>query len=65
MTGKKNMEQIIKEERKIILEMISASWELSKRLGKHGLKNGCNCIACINKRKRLLNVWNGEWKFRL
>ena len=58
-------QEAIKEERKMILEMIDASWELAERLGKHKLKPGCNCIACVNKRKRMLDKRNAGWKFML
>jgi len=50
---KKN-QMSVKEEKKIIFEMIDASWELAQRLGKHPVKTGCNCISCVNKRKRIL-----------
>ncbi len=55
----------IKEERKMILEMIEASWELSERLGKHELTPGCNCIACVIQRKRILEPQHKEWKHEL
>ena len=61
----KRSQEAIKEERKMILEMINASWELAERLGKHPLKSGCNCIACVNRRKRMLDERNVEWKFEL
>ena len=61
----KTNQKALKEERKMILEMINASWELSERLGKHPHKSGCNCIACVNKRKRLLEKSENEWKFQL
>ena len=59
--------KISESERNTILEMIDASIELSVRLGKHPLTNGCNCIACVNKRKEILNLKNSdrEWTFRL
>jgi len=64
---KKNekMEQLLKEEQRMILEMIDASWEQAERLGKHELKNGCNCISCVNKRKRILEKREAVWKFNL
>jgi hypothetical protein len=58
-------QEAIKEERKMILEMIDASWELAGRLGEHKLKPGCNCIACVNKRKRILDKGKLKWKFML
>jgi hypothetical protein len=58
-------QEAVKEERRMILEMINASWELAEQLGNHPLKNGCNCIACVNKRKRIIDEQKGEWKFEL
>jgi len=55
----------IKEERKTTLKMIDVSRELAERLGEHKLKPGCNCIACVNKRKRILDKQYKEWKFEL
>lgn len=59
--------KIYKSERNMIIEMIDASIELSEKLGKHPLTNGCNCIVCVNKRKSLLNLKNSdqEWEFYL
>ena len=48
-----------------IVEMIDASMELAERIGNHPLRNGCNCIACINKRKRLIFETTEEWRYRL
>lgn len=61
----KRGQEAIKEEREMILEMINASWELAERLGEHPLKNGCNCITCVARRKRMLDERNVEWKFEL
>ncbi len=61
----KRNQETVKEERRMILEMINASWELAERLGNHPIKNGCNCIACVNKRKRIIDERQGEWKFEL
>ena len=58
-------QQTIKEERKKIIEMIDASWELAQRQGEHPVKTGCNCISCINKRKRILKKQEMKWKFNL
>ena len=49
----------------MIIEMINPSWDLAERLGKHPLKSGCNCISCVNRRKRILEEQKGEWKFVL
>jgi len=55
----------IKEERKTTLKMIDVSRELAERLGEHKLKPGCNCIACVNKRKNMLHVWHKGWEYEL
>jgi hypothetical protein len=51
-------------EKTMIFEIIDASCELAARKGEHLLENGCNCIACVNKRKRLLDKPK-NWKFRM
>ena len=51
-------------EKTMIFEIIDASCELAARKGEHRLENGCNCIACVNKRKRLLDKPK-TWKFRI
>lgn len=61
---KRNKDALM-EERKMVIEMIDASRELSEHLGKHPHKIGCNCIACVTKRKRLTEEPNDEWKFKL
>ena len=61
----KRGQEAIKEERKMILEMINASWELAEQLGEHPLKSGCNCITCVNRRKHILEQHEREWKFKL
>jgi hypothetical protein len=61
----KKVQQSINEERKMIIEMINASWDLAERLGKHPLKKGCTCIFCVNRRKRILEKQKEEWKFVL
>jgi len=45
--------------------MIDASWELAQLLGKHPVKTGCNCISCVNKRKRILKKQKVKWRFNL
>ena len=37
-------------EKTMIYEIIDASCDLAARKGEHPLENGCNCIACVNKR---------------
>ena len=61
---KRNEEAVI-EDRKMIFEMIEASWELAESLGKHPLTKGCNCISCVDKRKRVLGESNREWEFEI
>ncbi|MEZ4528290.1 MAG: hypothetical protein R2941_20445 [Desulfobacterales bacterium] len=51
--------------RKLIYEMMDAALELSVRKGPHPLEKGCNCIACVNKRKAVLRGKEKEWKYRL
>ena len=55
----------IEEERKMILEMIDASWEIAQKKGPHPLEKGCSCIACINKRKRVIEDGEKNWKYKL
>ena len=61
----KRNQEFIKEERKMILEMINASWDLAEQLGKHPVTAGCNCIACVNRRKQLIDQSTEVWKFEL
>jgi len=61
----KRNQEFIKEERKMILEMINASYDLAEQLGKHPVTAGCNCIACVNRRKQLLDQRTEVWKFEL
>ena len=42
------------ERRRLIMEMINESIRLSVEKGPHPMIPGCNCIACINSRKRIL-----------
>lgn len=53
-----------RSERMAIIEMIDASCELAAKKGAHPFRNDCNCIACVNKRKRLLEKPK-NWKFRM
>lgn len=59
------IEEIQKAKQRIINERIDASIELSYKLGKHPLTQGCNCIVCVNRRKRLLKGPDREWKYTL
>jgi hypothetical protein len=53
------------EARRIIMEMIEAAMELAEKKGPHPLTPGCNCIACVGKRKRLLKGETRPWKYIL
>ncbi|MFQ5486740.1 MAG: hypothetical protein ACE5DO_15610 [Desulfobacterales bacterium] len=61
---RKNQETI-KNERALIMEMIDASCALAEHLGRHPLKNDCNCIVCVSQRKRLIDKRNEKWRFSL
>ena len=65
MTRNKETEKLQDTAWEAIIEMIDASWELAEQLGKHSLRKGCNCIDCVNKRKRILAPPEREWRFRL
>jgi hypothetical protein len=51
--------------RRIIIRMIDACQSLSAKLGRHPLTKGCNCLACIHQRKRLLEINGRNWKYKL
>ncbi len=57
----------IERDKRFIREMIDASFELAKKKGRHDLEPGCNCISCINKRKRIMENTgdNDEWTYTL
>ena len=42
------------------MEMIDAAWELAEKKGRHPQESGCNCITCINKRKRIIDNVESE-----
>ncbi|MBL7180338.1 MAG: hypothetical protein ABIK98_12225 [Pseudomonadota bacterium] len=50
---------------RMIVEMIDAGFKLAEKLGAHPLTKGCNCIGCVNKRKRILQPSEKNWKFKL
>ncbi len=52
-------------ERRMIFEMMEASLALSIQKGKHSLTKGCSCMACADKRKRLLRKTESKWRYRL
>jgi hypothetical protein len=49
----------------MVVEMINAGFRLAEKLGRHPFTKGCNCIHCVNKRKRILNTPKTDWKFKL
>lgn len=65
MSKRKSLEQVQDEKRTIIYEMIESSMKLADEMGMHPLKIGCNCISCVNKRKRMKNSQIINWKFKL
>jgi hypothetical protein len=60
---KKNFSHLA--QRKMVVEMINAGFRLAEKLGRHPFTKGCNCIHCVNKRKRILNTPKTDWKFKL
>jgi hypothetical protein len=52
-------------QRRMVVEIINASFMLADKLGSHPLTKGCNCIHCIHKRKRFLKTAKTDWKFKL
>jgi hypothetical protein len=50
---------------RMIVEMINAGFRLAEKLGRHPLTKGCNCIACVNRRKRIFKTPKTDWKFKL
>ena len=52
-------------QRRMIIETIDAALNLSEKLGRHPLTKGCNCMACVHGRKRMLAITGKDWKFKL
>ncbi len=52
-------------QRRMVIEMINDSFRPAEKHGSHPLTKGCNCICCINKRKRILEKTRRAWKFKL
>ncbi len=52
-------------QRRMVIEMINDSFRMTEMLGRHPFTKGCNCIACVNKRKRILKTPKMDWKFKL
>lgn len=53
------------EARRLIIEMIDAAMDLAEEKGPHPLLPGCNCIACVGKRRQLLRGESRPWKYTL
>lgn len=52
-------------QRRMIIQMIDAGLRLAEKLGEHPLTKGCNCLACVHQRKRILEITGKDWKFKL
>jgi len=65
MKSYKGSAETKRAERMMIFEMIDASFELATKKGTHSLERGCNCIVCVNKRKRLFEKTEKIWKFKI
>ncbi len=50
---------------KQIIDMISESIVLSEKLGEHPFASGCSCMACVTKKKRMLERRVFKSKFSL
>ena len=51
--------------RRMIVEMIEAAIAVSIQKGRHSLVKGCNCIACTDRRKRILRQTEANWNYKL
>lgn len=60
-----NQKKYVLQQRRLIAEMIEASMRLAMEKGPHPLTPGCNCIACVNKRKRKLSDPPKPWRYYL
>lgn len=65
MNDQERLSKTVRAKQMIIWEMIDASCELAAEKGLHPLEKGCNCISCVNKRKRLFEKPRKNWRFRL
>jgi len=65
MKNNEDFKQTKRSERMMIFEMIDASCELAAKKGRHPLEGECICIACVNKRKRLLEEPEKNRQFRI
>ena len=65
MKNCKIFKQTKRAEQLMIFEMIDASCELAAKKGRHPLEEACPCIACVNKRKRLLKEPEKNWRFKI
>lgn len=60
-----SVEKRIRAERAMIIEMIEDAMKTSIEKGPHALTQGCNCIVCVIKRKRMLQDPSRPWRYRL
>ena len=51
--------------RRLVFEMMETAVALAVKKGPHPLETGCNCMACISKRKTLERGEMGPWKYVL
>ncbi|MBF0450940.1 MAG: hypothetical protein HQK75_09580 [Candidatus Magnetomorum sp.] len=58
-------ERILKNKTRWVMGIIDDAMDLSEKLGKHELTNGCLCYRCITKRKRMLYPPIKKWKYHL
>lgn len=61
----KSVEKRICVARAMIVEMIEDAMKKSIEKGPHALTQGCNCIVCVIKRKRMLQHPSRPWRYRL
>jgi len=52
-------------QRRRVFEVINAGFGRIENLGRHPLTKGCNYIACVKRRKRILKTPKTDWKFKL
>jgi len=52
-------------QRRMIIEIIDDALQLAEKLGPHPLTRGCNCMACVHQRKRLLRIRGTDCRFKL
>ena len=65
MNRKAKLKHEQKAARRMIIEMIEASMALSVQKGKHPLTKGCKCIVCADRRKRIIEKTDINWRYSL